>query len=149
MGLNFITEPRIIAAQEAQLREMLEETYADMTDFNIEDDIYVILKENEVIGYSFVTIGKGYGGNIRILISLEADFDIKKISIITQTETPGLGDRILSPAFTDMFMGLKAEDVALAKDGGKIDAITGATVSSRAVVLAVRETMIEKIQTIK
>jgi Na+-translocating ferredoxin:NAD+ oxidoreductase subunit G len=93
MGLNVITEPRIIAAQEAELRQLLERTYTDMTDFTFEDDVYIIQKEGENIGYSFVTIGKGYGGNIRILISLESDFNIKNISIMSQTETPGLGDR--------------------------------------------------------
>jgi Na+-translocating ferredoxin:NAD+ oxidoreductase subunit G len=149
MGLNVITEPRIIAAQEAELRQLLERTYTDMTDFTFEDDVYIIQKEGENIGYSFVTIGKGYGGNIRILISLESDFNIKNISIMSQTETPGLGDRILSPAFTEMFVGLEADEVALRSAGGEIDAITGATVSSKAVTEAVRQAMIEKIQNIK
>ncbi len=149
MGLNSVTESRILTAQEAELRQMLEATYADMTDFTLEEDLYIIQKDGENIGYSFVTKGKGYGGDIKILVSLESDFNIKQISIVTQTETPGLGDRILSPDFTDMFIGLKTEDVALSGDGGKIDAITGATVSSRAVTEAVRQAMIEKIQNMK
>ena len=149
MGVNVITEPRIISAQEAELRQLLEKTYTDMTDFTLEDDVYIIQKDGENIGYSFVTIGKGYGGNIRILVSLESDFNIKDISIVAQTETPGLGDRILSPEFTDMFVGLEADEVALRSNDGEIDAITGATISSRAVAEAVREAMVEKIQNIK
>ncbi len=149
MGVNVITESRIISAQEAELRQLLEKTYTDMTDFTLEDDVYIIQKDGENIGYSFVTIGKGYGGNIRILVSLESDFNIKDISIVAQTETPGLGDRILSPEFTDMFAGLEADEVALRSNGGEIDAITGATISSRAVAEAVREAMVEKIQNIK
>lgn len=146
MGLNFITEPRIIDEREARLRAMLEETFSEMTDFRLEDDLYIILEENEKIGYSFVTTGTGYGGDINILVSLETDFSIKNVSIINQTETPGLGDRITSPEFTDMFQGLEAEEVALAEQGGKVDAISGATVSSEAVTEAIRESMIEKIQ---
>ena len=149
MGVNVITESRIISAQEAELRQLLEKTYTDMTDFTLEDDVYIIQKDGENIGYSFVTIGKGYGGNIRILVSLESDFNIKDISIVAQTETPGLGDRILSPEFTDMFVGLEADEVALRSNGGEIDAITGATISSRAVAEAVRKAMVEKIQNIK
>jgi Na+-translocating ferredoxin:NAD+ oxidoreductase RnfG subunit len=48
-----------------------------------------------------------------------------------------------------MFVGLEADEVALRSAGGEIDAITGATVSSKAVTEAVRQAMIEKIQNIK
>jgi electron transport complex protein RnfG len=63
------------------------------------------------------------------------------ISMLDQTETPGLGVKVTLAAFRDQFRGKGAEGVRLKKDGGTIDAITAATISSRAVVYGVREAL--------
>ncbi|GAH24330.1 unnamed protein product, partial [marine sediment metagenome] len=94
-------------------------------------------------------VGKGYGGDIDILVGLEDEATIKGISIISSLETPGLGSRIAESPFTDKFTGLNIDDVALRRDGGQIDAITGSTISSRAVVDAVRDTAMEKVKLLK
>ncbi|MBM3709310.1 MAG: FMN-binding protein [Actinobacteria bacterium] len=80
---------------------------------------------------------------------MDSNYQIKGISILSNTETPGLGTRITEISFTDQFKGLGLEDISLSKDGGKIDAITGATISSRAVTNAVRDEIEKKIETIK
>jgi electron transport complex protein RnfG len=59
-----------------------------------------------------------------------------------------LGGRITENTFTDQFKGLSASEVALRSDDGTIDAITGATISSKAVVDTVREKMIEIIESL-
>ena len=77
------------------------------------------------------------------MVGLDSGFGIKGVSILSQTETPGLGSMITESLFTDQFKELSASDIALKTDGGKIDAVTGATISSRAVVNAVKEKMVE------
>ncbi|GAI98087.1 unnamed protein product, partial [marine sediment metagenome] len=80
---------------------------------------------------------------------LEDETTIKGITIISQSETPGLGSRIAESSFASKFARLNIGDVALKEDGGQIDAITGATISSGAVVDAVRTTAMEKVKSLK
>ena len=70
------------------------------------------------------------------------DGKIMGLSIMTHTETPGLGARIVEPAFTDKFKGLSlSPDLNLTAKGGKIDGVSGATHSSEGVVEAVRKAL--------
>jgi electron transport complex protein RnfG len=104
----------------------------------------------EHVGWVLPATGQGFGGPIEILIGLDRPAEtITGVSILSQTETPGLGDEIASDpaAFTDHFAGLEAtEDVGLTKTeakGNQVPAITGATVSSKAVTQAVNRAVIE------
>lgn len=89
------------------------------------------------VGYAFVGEGPGYGGAVRVLVGVDgASGKILGISIVSHAETPGLGSRIEEESFRSQFVGKTLNDpIALGRD---IDALTGATVSSRAVVQAVR-----------
>ncbi len=144
-----MTRGEIEAQKEAQTESMLSEMFPEMGRYELSDDIYTIYRDEDEIGYAFIAIGKGYGGNIDILVGLENDTTLKGITIISHNETPGLGTRITEPSFTDMFAGLNINDVALRKDGGQIDAITSSTISSVAVIDAVRATAVEKVKLIK
>jgi electron transport complex protein RnfG len=62
---------------------------------------------------------------------------------MTHTETPGLGARIVEPSFTDQFAGLDADTTKLSAEGGKVDALSGATSSTVGVVTAVTEALKE------
>ncbi len=143
--INSITSPIVEAQQEAEIKNMLSGMFADMDDFKYEDEIYIIYQDSEIIGYAFLATGKGYGGKINILVGVDENFAIEDVVIISNTETPGLGSKITENSFTDQFKGMAAEDIALKKDGGEVDAITGATISSKAVVEAIRKAMVEKI----
>lgn len=83
---------------------------------------------------------RGYAGPIGMTIGIAPDGKVLGLAIskLDQTETPGLGVKITLPAFRDQFRGLELERVNLRSDGGEIDAITAATISSRAVVIGVR-----------
>ncbi len=92
-----------------------------------------------------VVAPRGYGGPIRLLVSIAADGRVLAVRTVAHQETPGLGDRIdiAKSAWMEGFTGRSlgdppAERWALRHDGGDFDAITGATVTSRAVVEAVR-----------
>jgi len=144
--VDSITRDKIAAQENAAVEEMLATMFPEMTDYKYENEIYTIYDGEEQVGYAFLAIGSGYGGDINILVGLEDATTIKEISIISQEETPGLGTRITEPDFTNQFIGLPIDDVALSRDGGQVDAITSSTISSSAVVDAVRETALEKVK---
>lgn len=92
-------------------------------------------------GYVITTTSKeGYGGNIQITVGITADGTVSGISILSISETAGLGMKATEPAFYGQYEGKQAEKFAVSKDGGEgepIDAISGATITSRAVTAAV------------
>ena len=144
-----ITEDRIEYQKEQEIQQMLEDMFPDMSSFDLADSLYTIYSDGSVIGYAFLTVGKGYGGDIDILVGLEDEETIRGINIVAQTETPGLGNLITKNAFTSQFAGIKIDDITLKQDGGQIDAITGATISSLAVIETVRNAAIEKVKLLK
>jgi len=87
------------------------------------------------IGYVVESYGKGYSSYINVLISVDANFVVKKVSILHHAETPGLGDEIEKDYFLNQFIGKTIEHLIVEKRPTEenIQAITGATISSRAV----------------
>lgn len=149
VGINNIVSPRIKAQEIEKINMLLEKIFPEIDDYIYEDEIYFIYSNDEKIGYAFLADGYGYGGSINLLVGIDLNFDIKGIDVISHTETPGLGSRITEDSFKQQFKGLTPDDIALRKDDGKIDAITGATISSTAVAEAIREEMLEKISIIE
>jgi len=85
----------------------------------------------------------GYAGDIILLVGLTADGKVFGLRVLEQRETPGLGSDVAAPAFRDQFRGRALDSTRwkVRKDGGDFDQVTGATISSRAVIGAVRETL--------
>jgi electron transport complex protein RnfD len=84
----------------------------------------------------------GYGGPIDMVVGILPEGKISGVRIVAQSETPGLGTEIAREAFLGQFVGVsEADSLRVRKDGGSIDAVTGATVSSRAVATGVREAL--------
>ena len=83
----------------------------------------------------------GFGGRIELIIGMLMDGTVTGYKVIEQKETPGLGTKIAESKFADQFIGLNSyhDQFKLKKDGGEIDAVTGATISSRAVIDAVEK----------
>jgi len=135
--------------KEQKIQRMLYEIFPNMTEHTLEDDIYMIYSDEAKIGFAFLAVGKGYGGNIDILVGLEDETTVRGITIVSHLESPGLGARITESLFTDQFVGVNIADVALRQKGGKIDAITGASISSGAVVDAIRATVMEKVKSLE
>ncbi len=99
--------------------------------------IFPARKGGKLIGVALEDKGKGFGGDISVMVGINpANDTLVGIGVTTMKETPGIGDVILAPRFVDQFTA-KPMDVKLKKDGGSIDAISGATVSSAGAVLAV------------
>ena len=135
---NSVTAPIIeaatIAAQNAARIELLPEadgfTSIDVAVENVSD----VSVSNNGVGTVITSAGKGYGGTITVMTAFTPDGVIKQIKITEQSETAGLGTKIVSePSFQESFAGLPAAPFTV----NDIDAITGATISSKAVTAAV------------
>jgi electron transport complex protein RnfG len=104
-------------------------------------NIYPAKKDGEIIGYAVSTYSKtGFGGNIRLVAGFKPDGTIINITVLEQKETPGLGTKMTEPRFKDQFNNKNPSEFMLKvkKDGGPVDAITAATISSRAFCDAVQ-----------
>ncbi len=94
----------------------------------------------QIAGYAVPGLtAKGYGGNIRLMVGLNPDRTVISYQVLAAAETPGLGSNLTTPAFIARFKDQPAANVAVTKDGGKIEALTSATITSRAVCDAVKD----------
>ena len=90
-----------------------------------------------LVGGALEAKGKGYGGDVGVMVGFNVANDtLAGIGTTTLKETPGLGMRIAEPGFTGQFRGIAAP-VGLKSQGGSIDGISGATISSSGAVTAV------------
>lgn len=133
-----LTKGRIEMVEQQRINESLSIIFPGAS-FTETNDYYSAAMGGEEIGYAFIAEGKGYGGSIKTMVGMYQNGTICRIHVISQSETPGLGTSIAEPDFTNQFKGERIEDVRLRQDGGVIDAITGATISSRAITDTVRE----------
>lgn len=84
---------------------------------------------------------RGYAGLIKLMAGVNSEEKITGVKVLQQSETPGLGDRISKNHFLGQFSGRGYDELAFGAQGSGIQAITGATVSSRAVLYAVKQAM--------
>ncbi|UZR94099.1 RnfABCDGE type electron transport complex subunit G [Chondrinema litorale] len=106
---------------------------------------YPVKKENELLGYAVKTVSaKGYSGEIWLMVGINQQGEVKNIAVLDHKETPGLGSKISTENFKNQFEGItsSSSDIKVKKDGGEIDAISGATISSRAVCEAVEKALV-------
>jgi len=98
--------------------------------------------DNQFIGAAIKTYSmNGFGGKIELMVGMLANGNINKVSVLSQVETPGLGANMVNEKFKGQFDDKNPDEFKLAvkKDGGDVDAITAATISSRAVAEAVQK----------
>jgi Na+-translocating ferredoxin:NAD+ oxidoreductase subunit G len=116
---------------------------AEFRDIQGKPDWFTALKDGKTVGYIVLAEGNGYGGAIKILTAIDPEMKIIGYKILSHNETPGLGDQAAQPEFMKQFTGKKIENLEVVKvhAEGKIDAITGATITSRAVTNAIKESM--------
>jgi electron transport complex protein RnfG len=98
-------------------------------------DIFPARKDGELTGYAVNTYSKaGFSGIMIIMAGFKPDGTLFNIEVLDQKETPGLGTKVTEPSFRDQFNNKNPGDFKLKvkKDGGQVDAITAATISSRA-----------------
>lgn len=143
-------DPLIQANREKELKESIFLVLPEARDYRAVEKgagkekftVYIGLDSGgEPVGVAFKADGGGFQGNIAIMVGMGLDYlELRGIKVLEQLETPGLGNRIKEPAFEDQFKGLdvtpKIEYIKNRKPEkpNQIQAITGATISSEAVV---------------
>lgn len=148
-GVNMLTEETIRAQKEAQKQQAIAAVlpdYARLADAEM-SDIYVIYRaydaNEQYVGAAVQTETDGFGGKIKLMVGFDADNRIVDYAVLEQTETPGLGTHIVewfknASKPGQNILGRKADGkMMVSKDNGDVDAITAATISSRAFLLAV------------
>lgn len=101
--------------------------------------VYKAFKDDQRAGWVVQVAPRGYGGPLTFAVGINAEGKVVGISLIEIKETPGLGMNVEKPEFNEQFKG---KDVYDPLEVGKgIDALTGATISSKAMTLGVKEAL--------
>lgn len=167
-GVNQLTFERILEQEKQRVLQQLNEI-VPLNSFNndlledmieIEDEdfsgqraavlVYRARMDTQPVAIMMiVTAPDGYNGDIKLLVGIDADGVILGVRVISHKETPGLGDPIELEK-SDWILGftkkslrtLKTENWAVKRDGGQFDQFTGATITPRAVVKTIRNTLL-------
>lgn len=108
-------------------------------------DWYSVLKDGKVIAYIVPAEGKGYGGAIKMVVAVSTEGKVIDYKILLHNETPGLGDKAAVDPFRKQFAGKSTEDLVVVKvpTDKNIQALTGATITSKAVTVAIQKALDE------
>jgi len=108
--------------------------------------VYQGIKNGQTTAVAYGVSGQGYGGEIKLIMGIKANGEILGVRVLSHAETPGLGDRIEAEKddWIYRFDGLSLQNLAadkwhVKKDGGDFDQFSGATITPRAVVKAVKQ----------
>jgi len=137
--LKFVKGPTIKTIMKGCLNDPLVDRFK-IVDRDKERSFFVGVFDGKPSVVALESSGKGFGGKIGVIVAIRLDNDqIVGIGVTTHSETPGLGSRTKTdPDFSAQFRGLPINNVFKVKaDGGQIDAVSGATISSRGVCAAV------------
>jgi electron transport complex protein RnfG len=163
-----LTAPRIAENEKAALERSLEPTLSDVFyDNDLSEStlivppphelpgkeaatIYRVYSESKPVAAVFVVTARdGFAGPIKLLIGIDYSGKVKGVRVLAHQETPGLGDLIEASKsdwiqqFTGMSLDAPArERWTIRRDGGEFNHLTGASITSRAVVKAVKETLL-------
>ncbi|KPU43836.1 electron transport complex subunit RnfG [Oxobacter pfennigii] len=101
-------------------------------------------KGSGIIGYTFTVTPKGFGGLINVMVGISSEGKVSGIKVMSHSETPGLGANAANPKFSDQFKDKPIDKpLEVMKTGAvtenQVDAITGATITSKAVTGGVNE----------
>ena len=146
--IKFVQEPSMQAVlsdfDNDPIKERLKVVVGEDGEGNpIEKVVFPAKKGGKTQAVAFSAAAKGYHDLIEVMVGVDPDGKLTGISIMTHTETPGLGARIVEPSFTDQFSGLDLDTTKLSAEGGKVDTLSGATFSTVGVVTAVTEALKE------
>ena len=149
-GVYMLTEEPIAQAKVAAVNNALKQVlpeYEATTSQDIEVNalpvkVHTATVADKAVGYAVESTSKnGFGGAVSLMVGFDAEGTILNINVLEQKETPGLGTKMTDEG-NALLASLKGKDAAqvkmtVKKDGGDIDALTAATISSRAYAEAV------------
>ncbi len=147
-GVYSVTAP-VAAKERVNLKnKAMKELVADATEFKpIEGktEWYAAMKDGKLVAYVVPAESKGYGGAIKMVAAVSPDGKAMDYKILVHNETPGLGDKAGDSKFRKQFTGKDAQAMEVVKvpTDKNIQALTGATITSRAVTKGIREAVEE------
>lgn len=154
LGLVYnFTKPKILAEEKNARLRAIKYVLPEYENDPVEDAIlipvvdgekafYIGKSDGEIVGAAFVASAMGYSGKMDIMIGITPERRLSGIEILKHSETPGLGAKISSEKFKSQYENLAIPESGrfmVDEDGGEIDSITSATISSRAVCKTVNE----------
>ena len=144
-GVNSVTKPVIEQLNAEKTQQAIETVLPGgfeevLTDFNNQGGLVSKVYKGAA-GYALEVLPSGFDNTITMMVGVDFEGKVLGISVVSHTETAGLGavsaaDTAAGQAFRGQFVGASGA-VAVSKDGGSMDAITGATITSRAICAGV------------
>ena len=139
--LEFVKGPAIRSILEGATNDPIADRF-QIKDGDVERTFFVGVIDGEPRAVTFETSGKGFGGDVGLMVGIDTqDNKLMGVGVTTHGETPGMGAKAKTdPSFVAQFKGLPLEGaLKVTGDGGGINAISGATITSRAVCSAATE----------
>ncbi|MBR1632860.1 MAG: RnfABCDGE type electron transport complex subunit G [Bacteroidales bacterium] len=145
-GVYVLTEEPIKAAAEAEARAAIAKVLPEGGEISEERSsdaegilaYYVQNNGDAVSAYAVKSVTGGFGGPLTIMVGVLPDGSVFNTSVLSHSETPGLGAKCTEDKFLSQWKGFKGT-FAVKKDGGDVDAITASTITSRAYTKAVKQ----------
>ncbi len=142
-GVNHITKPKIAAAEEKAIQDAMKAILPQADSFEqMNDNVFKGMKDQNPVGFCVNVTTSGYGGAIEMMVAIDSDAQVCGIEILSHSETAGLGAKATEPEFKNQFSKKNSTlEVVKTKTESpdQITAITGATITSRAVASGVDE----------
>ena len=146
-GVYVLTEDAIAQTNAALLRESVGSvlpaggTLSEALPLEVggtPSEYYVSTADGAPAGYAVKSTVSGFGGPLVLMVGLTPEGKVYGTSVLSHAETPGLGSNLTSEGFMKQFKGMPAaRNISVSKDGGEVEAITSATITSRAVCGAI------------
>lgn len=139
--LEFVKGPAIRSILEDAENDPISDRF-ELKDGEATRTFFVGIVEGEPRFVTLETFGKGYGGSVGLMVGIDTQENtLKGVGVTTHQETPGMGAKAKSdPEFVAQYSELSIDDkIAVSQDGGSINAISGATITSRAASAAASE----------
>ena len=140
--LKFVKGPAILDILEGASNDPIVDRFKLEDADGIERSFFVGVFNGEPRTVVFESTGKGYGGDIGVMVGVDTQNDqILGVGVTTHSETPGVGSKAKTdPAFAAQFKDRSLEGAFKVKaDGGQVDALSGATITSRGVAMALTD----------
>lgn len=149
--LNGWAAPKIEANRKAETERAIFVVQSEATKYNkvdnVDFELYEVFDDNDSsLGFALPYEGNGFQGKIRVIVGVDSKLShLIGMEVLEQVETPGLGTKVTETPFTDQFKDLKVTpEISWVKgiepkNPNEIQAITGATISSKAIVRIINE----------
>ena len=133
--VNEVTKARYAELQLREQRNSMASIFGatDIAVAELGDNVYQVRQGEDILGYCVQVVTAGFGGDMTLMVGFGSDRSIAGVQILSHSETPGLGAKASDAAYLAQYQG-KSGTLSLGED---IDAVSGATISSRAVLSGV------------